>query len=102
MVILTLMFFLGLSCGIEGGYSLRAFGAPAYAGIFTAWCDLREVAPYAFGYMMCAKIGTGIVAELGSMRVVGRASVELGAAPHCRVAVNFSQALGQADDDGKQ
>jgi phospholipid/cholesterol/gamma-HCH transport system permease protein len=68
-VILSLMFFLGLSCGIEGGYNLRAFGAPAYAGIFTAWCDLREVAPYAFGYMMCAKVGTGIVAELGSMRI---------------------------------
>lgn len=69
VVIWTLMFFVGLQCGIEGAYSLRAFGAPAYAGIFTAWCDLREIAPYAFGYMMCAKVGTGIVAELGSMRI---------------------------------
>jgi len=25
--------------------------------------------PYAFGYMMAAKVGTGIVAELGSMRI---------------------------------
>lgn len=69
VVIWTLMFFVGLQCGIEGAYSLRAFGAPAYAGVFTAWCDLREIAPYAFGYMMCAKVGTGIVAELGSMRI---------------------------------
>ena len=25
--------------------------------------------PYAFGYMMAAKVGTGIVAEIGSMRI---------------------------------
>jgi phospholipid/cholesterol/gamma-HCH transport system permease protein len=27
------------------------------------------VVPYAFGYMMAAKVGTGIVAELGAMRI---------------------------------
>jgi phospholipid/cholesterol/gamma-HCH transport system permease protein len=27
------------------------------------------VIPYAFGYMMAAKVGTGIVAELGAMRI---------------------------------
>ena len=37
--------------------------------MFAAWCDLRELVPYAFGYMMAAKVGTGIVAELGSMRI---------------------------------
>jgi phospholipid/cholesterol/gamma-HCH transport system permease protein len=37
--------------------------------VFAAWCDLRELVPYAFGYMMAAKVGTGIVAELGSMRI---------------------------------
>ena len=37
--------------------------------MFAAWCDLRELAPLAFGYMMAAKVGTGIVAELGSMRI---------------------------------
>ena len=37
--------------------------------MFAAWCDLREVIPYAFGYMMAAKVGTGIVAEIGAMRI---------------------------------
>ena len=37
--------------------------------MFSAWCDLREITPYAFGYMMSAKVGTGIVAELGAMRI---------------------------------
>ncbi|HEU4905820.1 MAG TPA: ABC transporter permease, partial [Solirubrobacterales bacterium] len=54
---------------IEGAYLLRANGAPAYAGVFSAWCDLREIMPYAFGYMLSAKVGTGIVAELGAMRI---------------------------------
>src|SRR5205823_273925 len=69
MVIWGLVFILGLQCGIEGAYFNRSVGAPAYAGVFAAWCDLREVIPYAFGYMMAAKVGTGIVAELGSMRI---------------------------------
>ena len=63
------MFILGLQCGIEGAYFTAAQGAPAYSGVFTAWCDLREITPYAFGYMMAAKVGTGIVAELGAMRI---------------------------------
>jgi phospholipid/cholesterol/gamma-HCH transport system permease protein len=69
LIIWSLMFVLGLQCGIEGAYFLEAQGAPAYSGVFTAWCDLREIIPYAFGYMMSAKVGTGIVAELGAMRI---------------------------------
>ena len=69
LVICGLVFIIGLECGIEGAYFTRAQGTPAYAGVFSAWCDLRELVPYAFGYMMAAKVGTGIVAELGSMRI---------------------------------
>jgi phospholipid/cholesterol/gamma-HCH transport system permease protein len=69
IVIWGLVFIIGLQCGIEGAYFTRSQGTPAYAGVFSAWCDLRELVPYAFGYMMAAKVGTGIVAELGSMRI---------------------------------
>jgi phospholipid/cholesterol/gamma-HCH transport system permease protein len=69
LIILGLVFILGLECGIEGAYGSRTVGAPSTAGAFTALCDLREVTPYAFGYMMAAKVGTGFVAELGSMRI---------------------------------
>ncbi len=69
VVIWGLVFISGLTCGIEGAYFNRAIGAPAYAGVFAAWCDLREIVPYAFGYMMAAKVGTGLVAELGAMRI---------------------------------
>src|SRR5919202_994559 len=69
LVIWGLVFIIGLQCGIEGAYFNRSTGAPAYSGVFAAWCDLRELVPYGFGYMMAAKVGTGYVAELGSMRI---------------------------------
>ena len=69
LVIWGLAFIIGLTCGIEGAYFSRSVGAPANAGVFAAWCDLREAMPYAFGYMMSAKVGTGLVAEIGAMRI---------------------------------
>jgi phospholipid/cholesterol/gamma-HCH transport system permease protein len=69
LVIWGLVFIIGLECGVEGAYFDQANGVPAYAGVFAAWCDLRELVPYGFGYMMAAKVGTGLVAELGSMQI---------------------------------
>ena len=69
LVIWGLVFIIGLECGIEGAYFTYGEGTPAYSGVFAAWCDLRELVPLVFGYMMAAKVGTGIVAELGSMRI---------------------------------
>jgi phospholipid/cholesterol/gamma-HCH transport system permease protein len=69
LIIWGFTFIVGATCGLEGGYFNKSVGVPAYAGVFDAWCDLRELMPYAFGYMMAAKVGTGIVAELGSMRI---------------------------------
>ena len=37
--------------------------------MFAAWCNLREAVHYEFNYMLAAKVGTGIVAELGAMRI---------------------------------
>jgi phospholipid/cholesterol/gamma-HCH transport system permease protein len=70
VVIWSLVFITGLGpCGIEAAYFNQSVGAPTYSGVFAAWCNLREAVPYAFGYMMSAKVGTGIVAELGAMRI---------------------------------
>jgi phospholipid/cholesterol/gamma-HCH transport system permease protein len=69
LIIWAFVFILGLQCGIQGAYFFRAQGAPAYAGLFSAFCDLREAMPYAFGYILSAKVGTGIVAEIGAMRI---------------------------------
>jgi phospholipid/cholesterol/gamma-HCH transport system permease protein len=70
VVIWSFSFLMGLGvCGIGGAYFTLSTGAPAYSGVFSAWCDLREAVPYAFGYIMAAKVGTGIVAEIGAMRI---------------------------------
>jgi phospholipid/cholesterol/gamma-HCH transport system permease protein len=69
VIVLGLVFILGLQCGIEGAYAAKSVGATSAVGAITALCDLREVIPYAFGYMMAAKVGTGFVAEIGSMRI---------------------------------
>src|SRR5438270_8100596 len=69
IIVLGLVFILGLQCGIEGAYAAKTVGATSSTGAITALCDLREVIPYAFGYMMAAKVGTGFVAEIGSMRI---------------------------------
>ncbi len=69
MIIWAFVFILGLQCGLQGAYFNRSIGAPSLAGLFSAYCDLREGLPYAFGYILSAKVGTGIVAELGAMRI---------------------------------
>jgi phospholipid/cholesterol/gamma-HCH transport system permease protein len=70
LVIWALVFLTGLgTCGIEAAYFNESTGTATYAGVFAAWCNLREAVPYVFGYMMAAKVGTGIVAELGAMRI---------------------------------
>jgi phospholipid/cholesterol/gamma-HCH transport system permease protein len=69
LIVLGLVAILGAECGIEGAYGAQAMGAKSAAGAISALCNLREVIPYAFGYMMAAKVGTGMVAELGAMRI---------------------------------
>jgi phospholipid/cholesterol/gamma-HCH transport system permease protein len=69
LIIWLMEFVIGAQCGIEGNYVLKQIGAPLYSGIFTAWCALREMAPYMWGYILAAKVGCGLVAEIGSMRI---------------------------------
>lgn len=69
MIIWAMQFVMGNICGVEGHYLLKQVGAPLYSGVFNSYCGLREMAPYMWGYILSAKVGCGIVAELGSMRI---------------------------------
>jgi phospholipid/cholesterol/gamma-HCH transport system permease protein len=69
LVILFMQFVIGFECATEGDYVLRGYGASAYAGVFNEYCGIREMGPYMFGYIVAAKIGCGLVAEIGSMRI---------------------------------
>lgn len=69
LIIWGMEFVIGTVCGVEANYTLKAIGAPMYTGVFTAYCSLRELAPYMWGYILAAKVGCGLVAEIGSMRI---------------------------------
>lgn len=69
LIIWAMEFVIGTMCATEANYTLRAIGAPLYSGVFTSYCGLREMAPYMWGYILAAKVGCGLVAEIGSMRI---------------------------------
>ncbi len=68
-VALVLTYFTGSECSVESYYSLSQIGAQSLAGVFNGICDTREVTPLFFGFAIGAKVGCGLVAELGTMRV---------------------------------
>jgi len=65
----VLTYFTGSECSVEAYYSLSQIGAQSLAGVFNAICDTREITPLFFGFAIGAKVGCGLVAELGTMRV---------------------------------
>jgi len=69
LIIWLMEFIVGTMCGTEAIYTLKQVGAPLYSGIFNAWCAVREMDPYMWGYILSAKVGCGLVAEIGSMRI---------------------------------
>ena len=69
-VALVITYISGSECSVEGYYSLvQLGGAQSLVGIFNALCDTREITPLFFGFALGAKVGCGIVAELGTMRI---------------------------------
>jgi phospholipid/cholesterol/gamma-HCH transport system permease protein len=69
LILLVLVFGFGLVIGVESSFGARLVGAPSLAALGPAIAGLRELTPYAFGYMMAAKVSTGYVAEIGTMRI---------------------------------
>src|SRR5881275_1681406 len=69
-VALVMTYFSGSECSVEAYYSLHQLGgAESLAGVFNALCDMREITPLFFGFAIGAKVGCGLVAELGTMRI---------------------------------
>jgi phospholipid/cholesterol/gamma-HCH transport system permease protein len=69
-VAMVMTLFSGAECSVEGYYSLHQLGnAESLVGVFNALCDMREITPLFFGFAIGAKIGCGLVAELGTMRI---------------------------------
>jgi phospholipid/cholesterol/gamma-HCH transport system permease protein len=69
LVLVGMQFVIGGECGLFTAYAGKSFGASGATGLFTMVCDVREMFPYMFGYILAAKVGCGLVAEIGSMRI---------------------------------
>jgi phospholipid/cholesterol/gamma-HCH transport system permease protein len=69
VVLLAMMAVIGGECSLFFVYVARPLGATDFTGFFSVPCGIREVFPYMFGYVFAAKVGCGLVAEIGSMRI---------------------------------
>jgi phospholipid/cholesterol/gamma-HCH transport system permease protein len=69
LIVCTMVFLMGMVCGTEADYVLRGYGASVYSGVFSSYCMVREMIPYMFGYIFTAKVGCGLAAEIGAMRI---------------------------------
>lgn len=69
LIVCMMVFLMGVVCGTEANYVLRGYGATVYSGVFTSYCMTREMIPHMMGYILAAKVGCGLCAEIGSMRI---------------------------------
>lgn len=69
IIVWFMQFVVGTMCATEASYTLKQVGAPIYSAVFNDVCGLREMSVYMWAYIFAAKVGCGLVAEIGSMRI---------------------------------
>lgn len=69
VILAAMVLILGGECGLFLTYLARPLGAQSFAGALMNPCGIREMYPYMFSYIFAAKVGCGLVAEIGSMRI---------------------------------
>lgn len=69
LVIVFISFIAGASCGIAAEAIGQAVGVGIAGPLFSSFCVGREVVPFIFGFIVAAKVGGGVVAQIGAMRV---------------------------------
>jgi phospholipid/cholesterol/gamma-HCH transport system permease protein len=68
IVILTGL-FTGMVLALQTSVQLETFGATIYIGRLVSAAMIRELGPVLAGLMVAGRVGSGIAAQLGSMRV---------------------------------
>jgi phospholipid/cholesterol/gamma-HCH transport system permease protein len=69
LVMLFMMLMLGALLGITGSFLFEGLGLESYVGAISSVPLMRGVIEIVFGWVLAAKYGCGIVAELGAMRI---------------------------------
>jgi phospholipid/cholesterol/gamma-HCH transport system permease protein len=68
-IVLLTGFFTGMVLALQMSVQLQAFGQEALIGRVIAGSMIRELGPVLAGLMVAGRVGSGIAAQLGSMRV---------------------------------
>src|SRR5688500_9681710 len=68
-IVLLTGFFTGMVLALQSSVQLQAFGQTALLGRLIAGSMIRELGPVLAGLMVAGRVGSGIAAQLGSMRV---------------------------------
>ncbi len=68
-IVLLTGFFTGMVLALQSSVQLKTFGATMYIGNLVAASMIRELGPVLAGLMVAGRVGSGIAAQLGSMRV---------------------------------
>ena len=68
-IVLLTGFFTGMVLALQSSVQLKTFGATMYIGKLVAASMIRELGPVLAGLMVAGRVGSGIAAQLGSMRV---------------------------------
>jgi phospholipid/cholesterol/gamma-HCH transport system permease protein len=68
IVVLT-GFFTGMVLALQSAVQLQAFGATIYIGRLVSASMIRELGPVLAGLLVAGRVGSGIAAQLGSMKV---------------------------------
>ncbi len=61
--------FTGMVLALQSSISLARFGAQIYVGALVGASMIRELGPVLSSLMVASRVGSGIAAEIGSMRV---------------------------------
>jgi phospholipid/cholesterol/gamma-HCH transport system permease protein len=69
VIIFAMVTFIGMAAVTFAYFFLRSAGASDYTGLFTGIVMPRAAVPIMFGYVFSAKVGCGLVAEIGAMRI---------------------------------
>ena len=83
------LLFVGLVFAFQFGITLRTMGAIPYVGKVSALSIIRELGPVFTALVVGGRVGAGMAAELGSMRVTEQidAIAALGASPYKKLLV---------------
>jgi phospholipid/cholesterol/gamma-HCH transport system permease protein len=68
-IVLLTGLFTGMVLALQSSVQLKTFGATLYIGNLVSASMIRELGPVLAGLMVAGRVGSGIAAQLGSMRV---------------------------------